>query len=193
MSLHDGPVHTRCEAKIISVDDQTSHAESLAGRRKFSVIASSRHARARSATFDPLFPARVYSLRRAVRAIPLKSSFGRRACPVARSHEGRLAQLVRAPALQAGGRRFESCTAHHNLLKNIGLEEKLSSLRIAIFTCSQWRSHSPTRRHIRSPLTPPRGVLHAVTMDILLPDLDSAMSRNAGDSPGLPAFASQPR
>ncbi len=30
--------------------------------------------------------------------------------------EGRLAQLVRAPALQAGGRRFESCTAHHNPL-----------------------------------------------------------------------------
>ena len=28
-------------------------------------------------------------------------------------YEGRLAQLVRAPALQAGGRRFESCTAHH--------------------------------------------------------------------------------
>ncbi len=26
---------------------------------------------------------------------------------------GRLAQLVRAPALQAGGHRFESCTAHH--------------------------------------------------------------------------------
>ena len=26
--------------------------------------------------------------------------------------DGRLAQLVRAPALQAGGRRFESCTAH---------------------------------------------------------------------------------
>jgi hypothetical protein len=29
---------------------------------------------------------------------------------------GRLAQLVRAPALQAGGRRFEPCTAHHLLL-----------------------------------------------------------------------------
>ena len=28
---------------------------------------------------------------------------------------GRLAQLVRAPALHAGGRRFESCTAHHFL------------------------------------------------------------------------------
>src|SRR5919204_1157523 len=27
---------------------------------------------------------------------------------------GRLAQLVRAPALQAGGRRFESFTAHHS-------------------------------------------------------------------------------
>src|SRR5271166_4389787 len=26
--------------------------------------------------------------------------------------DGRLAQLVRAPALQAGGRRFEPCTAH---------------------------------------------------------------------------------
>ena len=26
---------------------------------------------------------------------------------------GRLAQLVRAPALHAGGHRFESCTAHH--------------------------------------------------------------------------------
>ena len=26
---------------------------------------------------------------------------------------GRLAQLVRAPALQAGGRRFESYIAHH--------------------------------------------------------------------------------
>ena len=30
------------------------------------------------------------------------------------SQDGRLAQLVRAPALQAGGRRFESCTAHHS-------------------------------------------------------------------------------
>ncbi len=29
-----------------------------------------------------------------------------------RRNDGRLAQLVRAPALQAGGRRFESCTAH---------------------------------------------------------------------------------
>ena len=27
-------------------------------------------------------------------------------------HSGRLAQLVRAPASHAGGRRFESCTAH---------------------------------------------------------------------------------
>ncbi len=33
------------------------------------------------------------------------------ACPLC----GRLAQLVRAPALQAGGRRFESCTAHHSI------------------------------------------------------------------------------
>ena len=31
---------------------------------------------------------------------------------------GRLAQLVRAPALQAGGHRFESCIAHHYLCRN---------------------------------------------------------------------------
>src|ERR1700730_9537071 len=38
--------------------------------------------------------------------------------PSSEGHEkdGRLAQLVRAPALQAGGRRFESCTAHHTFL-----------------------------------------------------------------------------
>ena len=29
---------------------------------------------------------------------------------------GRLAQLVRAPALQAGGHRFESYSAHHLFL-----------------------------------------------------------------------------
>jgi hypothetical protein len=28
--------------------------------------------------------------------------------------EGRLAQLVRAPALQAGGPRFEPASAHHS-------------------------------------------------------------------------------
>ena len=33
---------------------------------------------------------------------------------------GRLAQLVRAPALQAGGRRFEPCTAHHSALGTAG-------------------------------------------------------------------------
>jgi len=32
----------------------------------------------------------------------------------ASARSGRLAQLVRAPALQAGGRRFEPCTAHQS-------------------------------------------------------------------------------
>jgi hypothetical protein len=31
---------------------------------------------------------------------------------------GRLAQLVRAPALQAGGPRFEPAIAHHSLREN---------------------------------------------------------------------------
>ena len=33
---------------------------------------------------------------------------------------GRLAQLVRAPALQAGGRRFESYIAHHRAPRLVG-------------------------------------------------------------------------
>ena len=33
--------------------------------------------------------------------------------PAKRATLGRLAQLVRAPALHAGGQRFESSTAHH--------------------------------------------------------------------------------
>ena len=38
---------------------------------------------------------------------------------------GRLAQLVRAPALQAGGRRFEPCTAHHSKVeKKLELVQK---------------------------------------------------------------------
>src|ERR1039457_1753727 len=32
VSLHNGPVHARCEAKIICVDDQTPHPASLAGQ-----------------------------------------------------------------------------------------------------------------------------------------------------------------
>ena len=35
--------------------------------------------------------------------------------PAKRAILGRLAQLVRAPALHAGGQRFKSSTAHHYL------------------------------------------------------------------------------
>ena len=36
-------------------------------------------------------------------------------CVNIKAYTGRLAQLVRAPALQAGGHWFESSNAHHNL------------------------------------------------------------------------------
>src|SRR5947209_1002664 len=49
--------------------------------------------------------------------MPLSASFYAR--------DGRLAQLVRAPALQAGGPRFESVTAHHFHPKN---RQKMSAL-----------------------------------------------------------------
>jgi hypothetical protein len=64
--------------------------------------------------FDRLFAAHVYSGRRGYPSIDFNRREPRPATNsrVVRAHEGRLAQLVRAPALQAGGRRFESCTAH---------------------------------------------------------------------------------
>ena len=52
---------------------------------------------------------------------------------VAQRCEGRLAQLVRAPALQAGGRRFESCTAHHNPLIYMTIAASLSPARSVSF------------------------------------------------------------
>ncbi len=63
--------------------------------------------------FDPSFDAPVYSFRRGSRGFPSNEIWLVRPSGRAFGHEGRLAQLVRAPALQAGGRRFESCTAHH--------------------------------------------------------------------------------
>jgi hypothetical protein len=37
-------------------------------------------------------------------------------------HHGRLAQLVRAPASHAGGRRFESCTAHQTAADSVSTQ-----------------------------------------------------------------------
>ena len=58
--------------------------------------------------FDRPFEARVDSDQRASSECPQRDS----QYPSLSGARGRLAQLVRAPALQAGGRRFESCTAH---------------------------------------------------------------------------------
>ena len=44
------------------------------------------------------------------------------------SKNGGLAQLARAPALQAGGQRFESVILHHEEWKNQGKEELRSSI-----------------------------------------------------------------
>ena len=56
------------------------------------------------------FDFRVYSIEARDARAPLSLLKTRLSSP---RFEGRLAQLVRAPALQAGGRRFEPCTAHH--------------------------------------------------------------------------------
>ena len=44
----------------------------------------------------------------------------------ANANYGRLAQLVRASALQAGGREFESLIAHHNYAEIAQLVEQLT-------------------------------------------------------------------
>ena len=46
---------------------------------------------------------------------------------------GRLAQLVRAPALQAGGRRFEPCTAHQIPNKNDVFWTPRRSARVLVY------------------------------------------------------------
>ena len=52
---------------------------------------------------------------------------------------GRLAQLVRAPALQAGGRRFESCTAHQSCV---------------VRSKSDWQKRQTWGPRLRRPRTP---------------------------------------
>ena len=55
-------------------------------------------------------------------------------CPGAR---GRLAQLVRAPALQAGCRGFESLTAHHHLVRTSNnIKRRANSNKCRGFRCS---------------------------------------------------------
>src|SRR6516165_4071044 len=56
---------------------------------------------------------------------------------------GRLAQLVRAPALQAGGRRFEPCTAHH-LFNSLRTSRESTYCRCS-GNCSEWPSFLPAQ------------------------------------------------
>jgi hypothetical protein len=60
------------------------------------------------------------------------------------NRNGRLAQLVRAPALQAGGRRFEPCTAHHSRLAQA---PQASSIHCDAPEFS-WLERCPLSRHV---------------------------------------------
>src|SRR5215469_8537522 len=139
MRFDNGSVHARSESEIIRIYDQPSQAASLAGgvnRRALAHIISSkscgdsrfgyssseaRPLRHRSKTVGinsfrhslTDSPKLSYTRKGAVRADAPQPGSDRCGLLAARRYEGRLAQLVRAPALQAGGRRFESCTAHH--------------------------------------------------------------------------------
>ena len=82
-------VNTGCVAEIVGVDDEATHCASLADRIEMNSHPGLFHLWCERA------PSRILGETPQFVAIA-----------------GRLAQLVRAPALQAGGRRFESCTAH---------------------------------------------------------------------------------
>ena len=108
VGLDDGPVYAGGESEIIRIDDQPPHPASLAGAKHVERL----HVET-AASGCPSSEARL-----GARSLPAFSSrrvYSKSAMPCGslRRAPGRLAQLVRAPALQAGGRRFESCTAHH--------------------------------------------------------------------------------
>ena len=168
--LHNGAVYTRGEAEVVRIDDQPSHCASLAGGvcEITAVDAILRLLQKSKMNETPLcdgtprvdliFAARLYSIRPGRRCPTpefdrdfVQSSTCPKGDQVRRGGKsGRLAQLVRAPALQAGGRRFEPCTAHH-----FGAPERhLSSERLLRQTLNSWKyAHSfhqdtgPTRRH----------------------------------------------
>src|SRR5580704_541249 len=119
MSLDDGAIDACSKAKIIGVDDQTAHGVSLAGVKSCSRIVVTGISEVEVAgltDFLRLAYTRCWVLRA---GCPLFRPARRWFCQTRivwprQRYEGRLAQLVRAPALQAGGRRFESCTAHQS-------------------------------------------------------------------------------
>src|ERR1035438_8906940 len=71
---------------------------------------------------------------------------------------GRLAQLVRAPALQAGSRGFESLTAHHTPfqdrpIKSNSANQVQQNANISVFCCPMVypESHVPVGVFLRVP------------------------------------------
>src|SRR5205807_9578488 len=100
--LCNAAIDIRGEAKVASMDDEAGHGSLVA---PWSCAGcDSRYVRD--------FQRRVYSKA----SLFLKDPLGLRVLLVCRKRlsaaRGRLAQLVRARALQARGRRFEPCTAH---------------------------------------------------------------------------------
>ena len=100
--LYNGAIDTRGEAKVVSIDNEAAHA----------AIVAPWGCAGCASRFDRDFQRRVYSKA----SLFLKNPLGLRVLLVCRKRlsaaRGRLAQLVRARALQARGRRFEPCTAH---------------------------------------------------------------------------------
>jgi hypothetical protein len=98
--------------------------------------------------FSRIGVGRVYSTKRAARCLPFSGS--RAEVNSSETNRGRLAQLVRAPALQAGGRRFESCTAHQ-FFGSKDLRAKIERLHFRLQTSPGFRSSAVLARRSEIP------------------------------------------
>src|SRR6202163_3580974 len=100
---------------------------------------------------------------------------------------GRLAQLVRAPALQAGGRRFESCTAHHSSsCLSVGYEDsELLSCSSCFWLCPKL---CPPSLSTATKTASSEGCTYRADIVTLMPSGPISLSSDS-EKPSTPTFA----
>ena len=104
----------------VSSSDSPWHIPERSGAGRSHIHRRWRTRRKVRSVVDHVFGTLVYSSKRGSRRCPSIVP-GRCDFLGCMNVRGRLAQLVRAPALQAGGRRFESCTAHQSFQRLVKL------------------------------------------------------------------------
>ncbi len=101
MQIENRAIHSAGQSKVVCVHNEAAHSMSLSSAEHLFAKSEAPEAECRDS-----FP----GLHRLTRRNPFHRLRKHRSSTL----HGRLAQLVRAPALQAGCRGFESLTAHHD-------------------------------------------------------------------------------